>query len=378
MTGLEKVPKLLLFCIFCDIMLFIIKQERRICLINEELGFPKFEIMQFPTQNLEITLNDFSVIYIENYASVVLKKRTFRDYQGRLKRLLPSIGHIKLKDFNSLSLSLFFQSLQREGIKIVRKGKQPEGLSPKSIKNYAAMLSSIFKRAVIWGYLKENPMKGVILPTAKSVNKVSSLSSDEVTELINLLEECAPEKYKIFIELDLVTGMRRGEIIGLTWDKINFNTGIIEVSSTVQYNSVDGIYTDTCKTRSSERFIKISQKMVNKLIEYKKHQSSYYKGKDNSYLFLQENGKVMHPNTPYNWFTRFQKANNLRHISIHELRHTTATILICNQVNTKTVSGRLGHSSTKTTTDIYSHYIKEADEFASDVIDKYIFKNIAI
>lgn len=338
-------------------------------------GFKKF----IPTKNTleinsNITLSEFSPIYINNYATQALKKRTLRDYESRLKRLLPAIGYIKLKDFNPLMLTQFFQSLQEKGTKI----NEPEqGLSPKSIRNYSAMLSSIFKMALKWGYIKESPMKGVVLP---KVNKpcVTSLSTDEVNKLILLLEEQAPTKYKIFIELILITGMRRGEAVGLTWDKIDFNNGLIYINSTVQYDSIDGIYVDTTKNTSSNRYIKISKWMLDKLKEYKIEQSKQSESIHSNFIFTQNNGKPMHPNTPYTWFTRFQQRNGLQHISIHSLRHTTATLLILNQINTKLVSGRLGHSSTKTTEDIYASYIKEADALVSDTLDKIIIPDKAI
>lgn len=333
------------------------------------IGFNKFT----PNENLckinsHIKHSEFVDIYLKCYAKVSLKKRTLRDYEGRLKRLLPAIGHIELIDFNSLMLSQFFQSLLEKGTKV---NNPNEGLSPKSIRNYAAMLSSIFKMAVQWGYIKQSPMQGVILPKSEKP-EVKSLSPDDVHNLILLLEEQAPTKYKIFIELVLITGMRRGEAIGLTWDNIDFKNGLISINSTVQYNSVDGIYIDTTKTKNSVRCIKISDWMLRKLIIYKAEQSRQTKSK---FLFTQQDGKVMHPNTPYTWFTRFQKRNGLPHISIHSLRHTTATLLILNNINTKLVSGRLGHSNTKTTEDIYASYIKEADALVSNTLDKIIIPN---
>lgn len=77
----------------------------------------------------------------------------------------------------------------------------------------------------------------------------------------------------------------------------------------------------------------------------------------------------MNPNTPFDWFDKFQKRHGLPHHSIHSLRHTNATLLILNGVNEKIVSGRLGHSNTLTTTNIYAEYIQEADAIASQVVD---------
>ena len=335
--------------------------------------------------NADITFAEFSDIYMNNYVNIALKNRTIRDYEGRLKRINPAIGNIKLLDFSPIIINKFLSNLSEDGVKLtIKKGEQPQGLSSKSIKNYKILLSSIFTKAVEWGYLDKTPMVGIVTPKVVS-KKTTPLSQEEVTELINLLKEKAPLKYYVFFALDIVSGMRRGELLGLTWDKIDFKKQLITINSNLLYTPKDGIYIDTTKTESSNRVVRISEWLVKLLKKYKKEQSllkiekiksgEYDIWNENQFLFTQENGNPMHPNTPYNWFVRFQKNNNLRVVNIHTLRHTTATLLILNQVNTKLVSGRLGHSSTKTTNDIYADYIKEADEFVNDILDDIIINN---
>ena len=184
--------------------------------------------------------------------------------------------------------------------------------------------------------------------------------------------------------LDVITGMRRGELLALTWDKIDSKKQLITINSNLLYTSEDGIYTDSTKTESSNRIIHISEWLNELLKEYKKEQTKmkneiekgYSDWNPQGYLFVQKDGSPMHPNTPYGWFMRFQKKNGLREVNIQTLRHTTATLLILNQVHTKLVSGRLGHSSTKTTNDIYAQYIKEADELVSDTLDDIIISDV--
>lgn len=328
-----------------------------------------------------LTFDEFCVKYIEEYAKVALKTRTLRDYESRLKRIKPAIGHIMLKDFTPSIINRFLANLSEDGVKLtVKQSGKPSGLSPKSIKNYKILLSSIFSCAVEWGFLESSPMKGIVTPKAIT-STPTPLSSEEVKKLIQCLDENAPLKYYVFITLDIITGMRRGELLGLTWDKINFKNQLITINSALLYTPEDGVYVDTTKTESSNRVIHISEWLNNLLKIYhqeylktkkQKHQEGLPDWNQQEYLFFQDNGKPMHPNTPYNWFINFQKKHNLRVVNIHTLRHTTATLLIANQVNTKLVSGRLGHSSTKTTNDIYANYIKEADEAVSEILDDII------
>ena len=336
--------------------------------------------------NKNISFEEFSHIYIRDYAMIALKKRTIRDYEGRLKRIIPAIGHIRLQDFSPVIINKFLSNLSEPGVKLTtKKGMTPQGLSSKSIKNYKILLSSIFTRAVEWEYIDKTPMIGIVTPKVIS-KKTKPLSQKEVQNLIKLLKEKAPLKYYVFFVLDVITGMRRGELLALTWDKIDNKKQLMTIDSNLLYTSEDGIYTDSTKTESSNRIIHISKWLNELLKEYKNEQEKmkYEAEKENvcsnwnpqGYLFVQKDGSPMHPNTPYGWFMKFQKKNGLRVVNIQTLRHTTATLLILNQVNTKLVSGRLGHSSTKTTNDIYAQYIKEADEFVSDVLDDIIVSDV--
>ncbi len=330
----------------------------------------------------KITFEEFSDIFIDDYAKVALKTRTYRDYEGRLKRIKPAIGHINLCDFTPVIINKFLSNLSEPGVKLtVKKGEVPKGLSSKSVKNYKILLSSIFTKAVEWGYIEKTPMIGIVTPRVIS-KKIEPLSPDEVKKLIAILQKEAPLKYYLFIVLDIITGMRKGELLGLTWDKIDFKTQIITINSNLLYTVEDGVFLDSTKTASSDRAIHISEWLSDMLKLYKQKQleiKKQYKesGKDsnwnpNNFVFVGDTGEPIHPNTPYNWFVKFQERNGLRVVSIQTLRHTTATLLILNQVNTKLVSGRLGHSSTKTTNDIYAEYVKEADEIVNEVLDDII------
>lgn len=174
--------------------------------------------------------------------------------------------------------------------------------------------------------------------------------------------------------------MRRGELCGLTWDNIDWDNNSIKIEKSVLYDkSNGGVFIDSTKTENSVRIVKIPEYITKLLKEYKGKQD-YNKSlignhwNRDGFLFVQDNGNPMHPNTPYTWFKRFQDSHNLPECSIHALRHTTATLLILSGVDIKSVSGRLGHANSGTTVDTYGYYLREADEVVTQTLDNIINK----
>lgn len=326
------------------------------------------------TPDSSITFQDFAVKFINEYARISLKKSTVNDYEGKIKRVNEAIGHIPLNKFTPIIINKFLANLSEPGIK--QTSKTPKGLSPKTIKNFKIMLSSIFTKAVEWRYLSSSPMdKGIVIPKVHKP-KLNPLTIDQAKQLINLLINEAPLKYRLFLMTDLAIGARRGEIAGLTWDDIDLDNGTIRIERNLLYNSNDGIYIDTPKTENSYRTNKISPWLVEMFKQYKAEQKPHKIDVDwigYDFVFIREDGKPTHPNSWYTWFTRFQESHGFRKTTIQEIRHTAPTLLIGNGMPTKLVSGRLGHGSTKTTDDVYADYLQETDEAVNAQMDALLF-----
>ena len=290
-----------------------------------------------------------------------------------LIRINEYIGNIELGKITPIMLNKFLSDLSKPGAKKTSKSTVP--LSTKTIKNYYILLSSIFKTAVKWQILKseDNPMNGVFTPKVQR-KPVKALSKDETRTLLKTINESAPLKYQIFINLAVITGMRRGELCGLTWDNIDWENGFIKIDKSVLYDKNNGgVFVDSTKTENSVRIVKIPEYITNLLKKHKEMQDCNKSlignhWNKNGFLFVQDNGNPMHPNTPYTWFKRFQNSHNLPECSLHALRHTTATLLILNGADIKSVSGRLGHSNSGTTVDTYGYYLREADEVVTQTL----------
>lgn len=317
------------------------------------------------------TFQDFSTRWIEEYSKPHHKTKTSDSYASMLKRINPALGHIQIGKLSPIQINEFLLNLKEEGVKLTDKN-HCSGLSDKSVKNYYTLISSILSTAKKWKIISENPIEGLDPPKVTK-RQVKSLEEEDVLRLFLLLED-EPLQYHIFIKLAVLSGMRRGELVGLKWKNIDFSRCLVHVTSALLYTPDEGIFEDSTKTEDSVRTIKISAHMFELLALHKQQQDERKtalaeKWIDKDFVFTQWNGEPMHPNTPYTWFTRFQKRYGLPHCSIQMLRHTSATLLIMSGANVKMVSGRLGHSNTSTTTNIYTSYLKSADEMASDALD---------
>ena len=180
---------------------------------------------------------------------------------------------------------------------------------------------------------------------------------------------------KIFINarLDIYSGMRRGEMLGLEWHDINFETGVIHIQRTSNYTKARGIYTDDTKTKGSNRYIKVPKDILDLLESYRKVQANEFleigdKYQETDRLFTKWDGRPMNPQTPYGWLKEYCEENDFPFYGVHIFRHLNASLLIGAGIDVATVSGTLGHSNQTTTLSVYSHMFQEYQVKACDAV----------
>ena len=221
--------------------------------------------------------------------------------------------------------------------------------------------------------------------------ETKSLDDVQTVRLLKALED-EPVKFRLAVEVLLFLGARRGEVVGLKWEDVDFEHCTVNIDKAILYLPDKGIYEDTPKNETSNRVIKLPQSVMQKLQAYRKLQlqAQFAMGhlwEGEGHIFTQVNGKPMHPDTPSKWFGKFLKKHNAAindradltakekrdmvfpNVSIHSLRHTNASLLIAKGLNLRTIANRLGHASTDTTTKIYAHAIRTADAIASDALE---------
>ncbi len=245
-------------------------------------------------------------------------------------------------------------------------------LSGKTLLHYHRFLSSMLETAVQWQMIPENPCSRIKAPKSDT-EESQYLDEAGAAALIQALDEETP-MYRTAILLLLQTGMRRGELCGLKWEDVDFAKGTLSIRRNAVYLPGKGVQMDTPKTTSSRRSIKLPASCLPMLKQYRAFQAEYRLSlgdlwQDEGFVFNAWDGRPLPPDRLSAWFKRFLVRHGLPAITLHGLRHTNATLLIAAGTDLRTVSGRLGHSRSATTANIYAHAIQSADAAAADALD---------
>ena len=234
-----------------------------------------------------------------------IKHQTITLYKKLLERINIAIGHIKLTDIRPQHLNNFYEQL-RNDINLTTGGK----LSAKTIREYHALIGTILKQAEKEMLVTYNAASKASPPKNKR-KPAQYLEIEEIKTIFNILEK-EPLKWKVLIKLLAVTGARRGEILGLKWNKINFKENTIYIDNNLLYTQERGIYEESPKTESSIRYVTLPKETILLLKQYKKIYmeqklsiGNKWIGKDN-FIFTQENGLPMHPDSVTNYCRKLQ------------------------------------------------------------------------
>ena len=253
-----------------------------------------------------------------------------------------------------------------------------EPLAPATIRAYHRTISSVLEKAVKWHCIPSNPAKGAELPSMAG-RKARYLDEPDAKRMLQLLQE-EPIKWRAPIIFDLLSGLRRAELLGLRWRDVDLDTGVVHIVQTSNYVSGAGVYTSTPKTEDSDRYLKVSKTAVRILLEYKAWQDDMrtkvgdaWEGTpEDDRIFTNEVGRPLFPTSITQWMGKFIKRTGLPSSSVHSLRHTYASLLIAEGTPLVVVSSNLGHAQVSATSDGYSHVIASAEAKAAQVTDKFM------
>lgn len=313
-----------------------------------------------------LKFSEFTEIWKRDYGSKELAPSTYKRYCRMLEtRLLPYFGHFYINKIRPTDIMKFYDLLEKDTQLTRKKGnngeKTKKPLSGKTILEYHRLLRAMLHKAVYWQLIVANPAERVQAPKARKPKR-RSYDDEQTKILLENLEKLSVEetKYKVAIILTVFTGVRLGELMGLEWQDIDFKNGIISINRSSQYLSDMGVFTKVPKTESSIREIAIPEFIISLLEEYKlwyEEQKSIYSElwNNSDRLFVQADGKPMHPSTISKWFVRYVGQIGLPVINFHGLRHTNASLLVAQNVDIAVISARLGHAQISTTLDFYVH-----------------------
>lgn len=328
----------------------------------------------------------------EKQLSIKTEARYRQMYNLRIKDFF---ARYKPERITALVIDDFFTELRQAE----RLDGKEGGLSEQSIKHHWRLLFAVFNWAYIKDIIPKNPMVKAerVYVEAKEPEVYSKAQAEK---LFNALES-APLKYKAITYLALDSGVRSGELVGLTEDCIDFEKNLININKSVQYISEIGksiseeevlerypntpkdllkrrIVVTPPKTRKSNRTIAISPFVMDLLAEYMHEQKVLRmklanKWKKTPWVFTGSYGDILNPNMPSKWLNQFLKENELPKLRFHGLRHSCASLLIAMGQDIAAVSKRLGHSDVNTTLRVYVHSSDERDRKSAEKMNN-IFK----
>lgn len=211
------------------------------------------------------------------------------------------------------------------------------------------------------------------------VEEKEFFTMNEIKNIISILDSEVAQgktscKWQAVMYLLIFTGARRGEIMGLSWDSIDFNKGLMTIKQATSYSHErKEVYIHTPKTKQSIRTIMLNARVLNILREYKKEylqiKSKATKWVDAGLLFVQPDGRPISPGAIDDWMQSFAQRNELAHMNPHKFRHSAATnMLQSNQIDLKSASVMLGHSTPSVTANIYAHALKDNNARACGVL----------
>lgn len=389
-------------------------------------------------QDNNIRFAEFMDLWIKRHCKKKLKAKTVSEYEKLAPTIKQAMGHIKLRDLRPGHLNAFYDNLQEEGIRndtkyvrcidldaelLKRKLTKSElhrltglsvysvrsavlgnaveqktaklicdqlgikldkafsavnaddTLSSNTVRHYHSVISACLGKAVKWGYLESNPAANADPPQIIQ-EEAAYLDIEDAKKILNRLQE-APPKYRNAIIFDLLSGLRRGELLGLPWRNVDFGNEIIRINQALYYVKEHGLMLDTPKSEKSGRFLRLSRSAFAILREQQAWQQQQEQllgdawKNDKGFVFTNEEGNPIHPDTLTGWFADLCETAGYPDIHLHSLRHTYASLMITEGTPLVVVSKRMGHAQVSTTSNIYSHVISSADEKAAQVAEVF-------
>lgn len=306
----------------------------------------------------EMILKDYILNFLEKY-KINLSITTYNSYKRICnKYIIPLLGDIKLCDIKPIHIQNYVDDLL-------------DLLTPQTIRVHLNILNLALKRAYRLKLIKENPVQLIEVPKNKKYKNEIYNAED----MQNLLEKCHGTSMELPVVLASGLGLRISEVLGLTWNNVDFNDFTITIDKiTVRDNG--NVILKEPKTESSIRTISAPKEIILMLKQLKKDRLAAKLRGEKSHrelIFYDKNLNPIAQDVLSKKFRLFLKENNLKHIRFHDLRHSHVTLLINAKVPIKVISERVGHSNINTTLNIYSHALKEMDQEASEKISNTLF-----
>ena len=316
----------------------------------------------------DLTVEGWLHAWLANCSAHLTHSSSYQRKQYARLYIIPYIGNKKLKDLCPNDVRGLYMILVKRG------------LADNTIRNTRNVLRAALNQAVEDEILKKNVAQKIVPPqSVKPPREIKALSDDEVVRLCDALRN---EEWGTMLFVDLFTGMRKSELIGLTWDCVDFTNQTVHLYRQLKLLEGTGKYAFTQLKNKKERTIyppacvfDVLKSVQKKQFEWRLRCGESWKNKDN-FVFTKWDGSHISHRGAYQAFKRVVKKIGVPEARLHDLRHTYATLSLQNGVDPKTISQMLGHATVKFTLDVYTHLTNTSAKNAADKMQNYISENL--
>lgn len=308
----------------------------------------------------EMPFGEWLDFWYQNYVKPQIRPTTQANYEAKIyQHIIPELGKIPLNQLAQKDLQQFYARMKTGG-RLIRTEQFGKGLSDSMVRGLHAACRSALEKAVQEELIRTNPAVGCKLPPKRG-REMQVLGREELQRF--LIQAQAEGYFELFL-LDLCTGLRRGELLALQWDDLDFKTGTLTVNKQV-YEVKGQLQVSVPKTRASIRRLILPPGVMEVLRQYRETV-------DSRWMFPSPVKEDV-PMTPGAVRRRLQiilERAGCKKIRFHDLRHTFATLSLESGMDVKTLSAMLGHVSAATTLDIYAHVTGDMQSEAAAKIDR--------
>lgn len=335
----------------------------------------------------KMTLAEWLDIWTLEYLTDV-KPRTLDSYKTTIKtHIKPALGAVKLQALKTPQIQQFYNALAKNGVKVAKHdsgGKivkkngatvyETVPMSPKSIKNAHGVLHKALQQAAEIGYIRANPADACKLPRIERA-EIKPLDSDDIARFLQVVSGHPFENVYL---VTLFTGMREGEVLGLTWECIDFENSIITIKRQLMRERGKGTYTLATPKNGKSRCITAAATVMQILRQERTKQAEARLRAgmlwDNplDLVFTNELGRNLSAQTVYLHFKKLAEKAGVPAARFHDLRHSYAVAALQSGDDIKTVQENLGHFSASFTLDVYGHVTEQMKQASADRMERFI------
>lgn len=315
----------------------------------------------------KISVAEWVDTWLEVYIIPNVSPTTLSRYQGMIKRYIkPMLGSIQVQQLTTLAVQNWVNRLKISPV----SGRE---MSAATIKHAYHVLKGSMDKAVLANIIPKTPCTGIMLPKGQ---KKPPVIYDE-GQIRQLIAAAKGTEMELVVEIELCLGLRRGELLGLRWEDIDWDKNQIHIVNNRVVVDGKAIVKDP-KTESSRRTVDVPEQLIQKLRKHKlacaanrMRLGQEYTVTD--YVIVHPDGKPIYPEYLSQMFTKLQKKAGLPKCRFHDLRHLCASIMLMQGVNVKTAAALLGHSQISTTMNIYSHVLPSVAKEAAQKIGSLVY-----